>query len=264
MSRLSLLVRRFSASRKRTKAPSLPGPPILFLHMPKTAGTSVRKMLQASLGMDAVYPSDEDLQRRPSGHYPSESEILESYPSLPRYVVLAGHFLATFVDQLPIPHRTAVFLRDPVRRSLSTLAHFHRTSGVAPHHLLDDPVFVEHHIRNFQTAVLGKKCGALADKASSHILDDALMNLDSFDFVGLTERFAESCTLFDTVFGTVLHSVIAKENVLRPRGTELSDLIPRIFPLVELDQRLYEHATARFRMEAARAQSLVTPLRRAA
>lgn len=264
MSHLSLLLRRFSASRNQTQTPIPPGPPILFLHMPKTAGTSVRKMLQASLGMNAVYPSDEELQRRPSGYYPSESEILESYPSLPRYFVLAGHFLATFVEQLPIAHRTAVFLRDPVCRSLSTLAHFHRTSGVTPDQLLDDPIFVEHHIRNFQTAVLGKKYGKIRDKVSSRTFDDALVNLDSFDFVGLTERFAESCKLFDTVFGTVLQSVIVKENVLRPRGTELSDLIPRILPLVELDQRLYEHATARFRMEAAGAQSPATPLRRAA
>lgn len=264
MSRLALLLRRFSASGNRIKAPIPPGPPILFLHMPKTAGTSLRRMLQTVLGMDAVYPSDNDLRRRPNGLYPSEADILADYPSLRRYFVLAGHFLASFADHLPPPHRTAVFLRDPVLRSLSTLAHFHRTMKVEPHKLLDDPVFVEHQIRDFQTAVLGKRYNATSSQPWSRILDTALMTLEALDFVGITEHFPMSCRLFDTTFGTHVSSVILKENVLRPQGTELDDLIPRILPLVEADQVLYEYANARFVTQVGTVQQSVAQLRRAA
>jgi hypothetical protein len=255
MSRLSVLLRRLPRAWSQPRSCIPEGPPILCLHMPKTAGTSLRRMLQASLGMNAVYPSDEDLRRRPNGHYPSEAELLDPRGRLPRYRVLTGHFSASFAEHLSAPHRRAVVLRDPVQRSLSALAHFHRTRGLPPHQLLDDAVFVENHIRNRQTAILGKEYGEQKAGCSSRHLTKALTNIDAFDFVGLTEHFAESCELFDAVFGTKIRSVILKENVLRPQGTEFNELVPRILPLVQLDRRLYEHATARFRLQSRGAWS---------
>ena len=259
MSLLSLTLRRLSASQNRTLPSIWPGPPILFLHMPKTAGTSLRRMLQASLGMNAVYPSDEELSIRPNGWYPSEAEILETFPSLRPYFCITGHFSAAIVDRLPRPHRTAVFLRDPIQRSLSALAHFHHTTGTPPDRLLDDEEFVTRSIRDHQTIRLGNKEPRMPPAGDTRILERALDVIDAFGFVGLTERFRESCMLFDSTFGTMIGAAVRKENVLRPNGTEFSELLPRILPLVNLDRVLYERAVARFTIDTQRIQT-ATPL----
>ena len=258
MSRLSLILRRFSASQNRTKTSIPPGPPILFLHMPKTAGTSFRKMLQASLGMNAVYPSDEELSIRPNGWYPSEAEILETFPSLRPYFCITGHFSAAIAERLPRHHRTAVFLRDPSQRSLSTLAHFYHTTGTPPDRLLDDETFVTRCIRNRQTILLGSDGFHTPPAGDTRILDRALDVVDAFDFVGLTERFRESCMLFDSTFGTMIGAAVKKENVLRPNGTEFSGLLPRILPLIDLDRVLYERARERFKIDIQRLQTDTT------
>jgi hypothetical protein len=241
-----------------------PGPPILFIHMPKTAGTSLRRMLQSSLGMHAVYPSDKDLARRVDRQYPWQAEILENYSSLRRYFVLAGHFLAAFADQLPVRHRTAVFLRCPVQRSLSLLAHFSKTTGRPPHQLIDDQEIVERHIRNFQTRILGSTDDTPTAECAGRVLDHALAKINEFTFVGLTERFQDSCAVFDATFGTTVCQGIRKENVLRPTGLEYEDLIPRILPLVDMDQVLYARASARFHADNSRRLAQTRPMHRAA
>lgn len=232
--------------------------------MPKTAGTSFRRMLRASLGMNAVYPSDEELSIRPNGWYPSEAEILETFSSLRPYFCITGHFSAAIADRLPSRHRTAVFLRDPCQRSLSTLAHFYHTTGTPPDRLLDDETFVTRCIHNRQTILLGSEGSHMPSASDTRILARALDVVDAFDFVGLTERFRESCMLFDCTFGTMIGAAVQKENVLRPNGTEFSGLLPRVLPLVNLDRVLYERTQERFKVDIQRLQTGTTPRHRVA
>lgn len=254
MSRLSAFLRKLPDAWKQPRFSPLEGPPILLLHVPKTAGTSLRRMLQTSLGIDAVYPSDEDLRRRPGGLYPSETELLDRFASLPRHRILVGHFSASFAERLPLAHRRAIFLRDPIQRSLSALAHFHRTTGIAPHRLLDDRHFVARSIRNFQTNVLGGDYPNPTD-CSMKTLHTAKKNLEALEFVGLTEHFHDSCLLFDHVFGTTISAALLKENVMRPNGTEYGELIPRIIPHIGIDVVLYSHAVSRFMSDTKQMQA---------
>lgn len=261
--RFSVFLRGCRFGRRDTRFQRPPGPPLLFVHIAKTAGTSFRRTLEAALGTNAVWPADEDLRRRPDGVYPSEAEILGSWSSMRPYFCLTGHFFASFVDRLPVRHRTAVFLRDPVERSLSTLAHFRHTTGIPPHRLLDDAEFVSRHVRNHQTIILGHDGDSLPPDCDARIFEKALGVIDTFDFVGITERFRESCLLFDSVFATGIEKACRRENVMRPNGTEFSELIPRILPLVEVDRELYAHAMARFQSDHRRIRTFATPLRRA-
>jgi hypothetical protein len=83
--------------------------------------------------------------------------------------------------------------------------------------------------------------------------DDALARavgrLKSVDFVGITERFAESCRIFDRLFDTRISKSIQRIHVFRPEGTELQEHMPRIEPLVQRDQVLYDAALARFKVQ---------------
>jgi len=78
------------------------------------------------------------------------------------------------------------------------------------------------------------------------MLDRAIRRLETMDFVGLTERFEDSCRIFDQRFGTRIARLTRRENVLRPEGNELAELISRIEPFVQRDRLLYETAVVHF------------------
>lgn len=222
---------------------------ILVVHIAKTAGTSLRRMLQEEYGQRLVYPGDFHLNRLPNGWYPLGSEMLRDFHSLPPHNVLVGHFTAAMSDRLPVPYRTVAILREPIQRSLSMLNHHSKTMNMPVAKLLDDPHFVSGAITDFQTRILG--ADGVCDPHEVTEVDDksltrALERLETLDFVGLTEWFEDSCRIFDKRFGTRISRFHRRENVLRPEGDELAELIPRVEPLLTRDRVLYETAVARF------------------
>ena len=78
------------------------------------------------------------------------------------------------------------------------------------------------------------------------VLTRALARLETLDFVGLTERFEESCAVFDARFRTGISQRIRREVVQRPEGAELSEYTSRVQPFLERDRVLYEKALERF------------------
>ena len=87
-------------------------------------------------------------------------------------------------------------------------------------------------------SMLGQSDGAMLARATRR--------LETLDFVGLTERFVESCALFDARFGTAVSRSVRRELVHRPEGSELAEFIPRLEPFLEHDRALYERAQAAF------------------
>lgn len=222
---------------------------ILFVHIAKTAGTSMRRMLEREFGAQRVYPGSPHLRLLPGARYPHGSEMLRNFDRLPPHNVLTGHVTAAMADMLPVPYRTATFLREPVQRSLSMLGHFSRGMKVPAATLLADREFVALNIADFQTRMLG--ADGVCDPhevgpADGPMLERATQRLGSLDFVGLTERFGESCALFDARFGTAVSGSMRHDQVLRPDGDELAEFIPRIAPCLEHDRVLYERALAAF------------------
>lgn len=226
-------------------------PRIVFLHVPKTAGTSMRQMLQTSLGQRAVYPSNRDIALRADGCYPSHAEILRELPSVRPYRVLIGHYVAGIAHDLPVRHRTATMLREPVQRSLSMLAHVERHRGLTPEAVLDSEVLCRELITDYQTRLLAAEVPRDFMHPAADALERALRTVAALDYVGVTERFEESCRLFDAVFGTDVSRCRTEANVLRPGGRGLEEFIPRIEPLVSRDRVLYEAACGRLARDLA-------------
>jgi hypothetical protein len=74
-------------------------------------------------------------------------------------------------------------------------------------------------------------------------LDEALEVLQSFDFVGITERFAESLILFQNRYLASRIKSFDIANVLSSRDTVISDRITAAVTTVNaLDCKLYDHA----------------------
>jgi len=222
---------------------------ILVIHIAKTAGTSLRIMLEYEYGDKLVYPGRFYLKKLPNQWYPTGTEMLDNYSNLPFHRVLVGHFTAAMADLLPRPYQTATFLREPIQRSLSMLTHFSSTLNVSVSSLMENPQFMSANIADYQTRVLG--ADGVCEPGQVEIVDEKVLNraitrLDALDFVGLTERFDESCQIFDRRFRTRISRFVRRENVRRPTGSELAEHIPYIEQFLKRDQILYDAAVARF------------------
>ena len=222
---------------------------ILVIHIAKTAGTSLRRMLQDEYGPRLVYPGDFYLNQLPNGWYPLGSEMLRDYTKIPPHNVLVGHFTAAMADMLPRRYQTTTFLREPMQRSLSMLGQFSRMLKAPVPRLLEDAQFMNDNIADFQTRILGAE--GVCDPHQVGTVDDAVLaravaRLQTLDFVGLTERFQESCAAFDARFHTGISRLIRREVVHRPEGCEMSEFIPQVEPFIERDRVLYEKAVSLF------------------
>lgn len=248
-SRVSSLTHDKTLVFKLLKNIRRPPQKILFIHISKTAGTSFRRMLEEYYGKRMVYPGDFYLNKTRRG-YVAGSELMRDYAKLPSHSVLVGHFTAAMADMVPRIYRAVTFVREPIQRSLSMLAHFSHTLKIPVDTLVEDSQFMSTRITNSQTRFLGADgvCDLhQVEAADDHMLARALSRLETLDFVGITERFEESCQKFDRQFLTRISNRVRRENVFRPEGREFAQHIPKIKPHIERDQILYDAAVKRFK-----------------
>ena len=256
MSRLSRFINWLSEEIHEARHVDIDtGPRICLLHVMKTAGTSLRLMLQEDLGRKAVFPNSKDLCKRPHGWYPLADEVVARFSSLRAHRLLVGHFPAAILSALPKRYLGAVFLRDPIQRSLSVLTHYAEILRSSPDELVRDTGFMATKILDYQTKILGGECiddPNQHDRVDDRTLDRALRRIEDLAFVGITERFAESCNVFDVRFGTTIARRLQHKNVRRPHGREYNHLISVVKPFVQRDCALYDRAMARFEYEFTR------------
>ncbi len=206
---------------------------ILYVHIPKTAGTSFRMAAQEYYGSNHVFwdygvESQETSQevidtvynlKEPYRFY----SILSDHP----YSFLSGHFhLAKYIalyDTLNV----VSFVRDPVRQVVSHFNHF------CTQHSYDKPLssFIqEPRFINIQSKHLGHR------------------HIGLLGFLGLCEKFEESIILFNDNYGTKLES--SHLNSAHDGAINYSDidceLIDRIQCLNENDLKLYKSACELF------------------
>ena len=236
----------------------------VFVHIMKTAGTSFRRILRDTETVP-VYPTREELAANPGCRYLPASELIARIESgaldQSDRQFLFGHYPASLPERLPGGWRTATFLRDPVRRTLSMIAHHHYHQGrwkrffrpnVARY--LADDAFVESQIRDYQTKVFALP--PTGNVNGPHAIDDAGFErakdrLLAMDFVGLTEQFGQSLALIEALAGRrFAHQVVVHQS----RGYSATDAErARIRSLVPRDIELYELARERLRASIAAA-----------
>lgn len=235
-----------------------------FIHIMKTAGTSFRTMLDQTFAAD-IYPTREELAQHPRRWYPTAPDLLRRIErgevDLSTRRFLCGHYAADLGPLLPGHWRTVAFLRDPVRRSLSMIAHRHGKASrlnrfIKPNisKYLDREDFVEGQIRDYQTKVFA--IDGAEDVNLPHRIDDAAFErakarLMEVDFVGLTEQYPQSIRLFEAMSGLKLAPL---PHTNRSRGYAPTEAeIAHIRTLVPYDIELYELARERLRGQIAAA-----------
>jgi hypothetical protein len=227
-----------------------PRPELLFVHVPKTAGSTLLQALEHQYGSVArLYGPDHP------GAIDPEDFVALSPAARRAFGAVVGHVPVELDLRLPRRDRRITLLRDPVDRVVSHFAYASTMPHLAADHGLDVPGhdlewFVtsapsERLVQNAHVRLLGGDGHSPPPVATDESLARARENLESrFDAFGFSERFDEALALFGEVLGWAPVSV-QPVNV-NPDRPATSEIPARTRALIEehnrLDLELYEHA----------------------
>lgn len=232
-------------------------PPFLFLHIPRTAGTTLNRLLERHFPPESVLSlySREDFAR----HAAIDPDHLARLRLIEGHVLLDDYERFTFYGA---PVRAFTFLREPVARVVSEY-HFLRTwpkqhlyqllveQGISlSQYVTSDHKLLRYKGSNFMTRVLS---GLDPDHRPDEALDLAKANLrDRFVVFGLAEAFDASLLLLADALG-LTDLLYERQNVLRrPPATRATDGERELVASRNrLDTALFEYATDLFAQRVA-------------
>jgi len=232
---------------------------LVFLHLPKTGGSTLSAALRHKYGSEVLLLEDTS---DPLGGI---ADVPESRRRSARVVM--GHIHYGVHEHIPQECRHLTVMREPVARVVSMYRHI---LGHAKHRFHDELVRSQMSLEEFarsapdagldnlQTRMIsGRKPGTTppggdgawqAPPLDSSDLEEAKRNLDRFLVVGLTERFDESFILIRRALGWRL-PMYETYNVTRAasaaqREAPTPAAIEAIKERNRLDLELYSHALA--------------------
>lgn len=238
---------------------------IAFVHIPKTAGTTLNSILAREYapderheimmrGISWILPRPEFI-RRPLISFSKIRKLRSAVKTRTELRLLHGHFDLSIMKHLPVHTRYFTLLRDPVERAMSHYWHYRRRAEERVHPLAERSTLAEWvsncglvEMDNGQTRRLAGEMNVPCGRVTREMLERAKSNLATFAAVGLTERFDESLALLVRVFGWASHAYVAQNvGANRPRRSALD---PETIQVLErsnyLDLELYRYATALF------------------
>lgn len=244
-----------------------PGTTLVFQHLPKTGGSTLRAYLEQKFSPDLMH-----LPATPAREFREELRALP----LERRAALrcvGGHLFFGIHELLPNPCAYFTLLRDPVERVISLYAYAQRRPDLPIHELArsqDLAGFVERGgkaVDNVQTRFLsGAGFEPEAGACGRELLERAQAHLAAhFAVVGTTERFAESVGLLRRAMGWREREPLAPANVSesRPLRSRLEpETIHAIERCNELDRELHAFAARRLQADLDGAEAAQRPLSR--
>jgi hypothetical protein len=222
-----------------------------FVHLQKTAGTSLVLRLRRQLGPGAVYPMAEHRAvDRSNTDVDMLRDVFEERGDDIRAVV--GHFPLCTVDLLGVPFTTITVLRDPLPRTLSFLRHRREKlpdrADASLRELYGEPRTLHALIHNHMTRMLGMTADQMTNGMATMVPHDegllrrAEEGLERIDVVGLQERFGDLCADLEARFGWDLGEEL-RANATSPDPEEIDDWFElQIRNDNDLDFRLYQYA----------------------
>jgi hypothetical protein len=231
-------------------------PTTIFLHIPKTAGSSLRRIVYRQYPNETVFqfydPQD--------NHRKSRDELVERVKTAkPPLRLIIGHMGFGIHKYLNGPFSYFTMLRDPIERTISTyyyIRHYssHPLNAQAQCQSLDEFVGAYETVDNNMTRFLSqvKLQSQLSQQqiippgqCTREMLDRAKQNLKQyFKVVGLVERFDESLLLFKQAFGW--HNIFYKKMNVNKKRLKKQDIpaatLHKIERANELDLELYQYS----------------------
>jgi hypothetical protein len=221
-----------------------------FVHLQKTAGTTLFRRLKQQFGADAVYPTP-----RYQGDVDSVIGVdllVERFAAhRDELRVVTGHFPLCTEDLLDADLVPFTLLREPVARTLSFLRH---QREVAPEfrdapleEIYEQPLMRDGLVRNHMVRMLSLQVEEMTDGMLTQVVvDDARVErakaqlADRVDVFGVQEHFGAFCDLLEQRYGWTLGPMHVAN---RTEPVEVSDALrQRIAADNEADVALYRFA----------------------
>lgn len=229
-------------------------PTVIFLHIGKTAGTTMRQVLRRN------FRSPDVMVIRVRGR--AREETLERFGELPAEVrahprLIMGHTIFGLHEHVPRPSTYITIVRRPSRLVQSQYRFVLRTPGHRHHEVVTSQrMGIADYIKsglslemdNSQTRAIAGDLSTPYGECTDVMLERAKQNLDeSFSVAGLTERFEETLILLQKRFGwSHLHYIRAN---VAPQGPSV-EITDEARDLIDehnrLDNALYAHVSERF------------------
>jgi hypothetical protein len=240
-----------------------------FVHIQKTAGTSLIKRLRRHFPHDAFYPSESGADLDEQAPHFAVSRLLERWAVRGDDVrMLTGHFPLCTADLLGGGFTTMTVVREPVERTLSYLRH-HRALTPADADLpleavYEDEFRFEGLVHNHMTKMLGMTteqmdAGMLTVvDFTPDVLERAKRNVDAIDVIGLQRCFDAFCAELERRFGWDLGAPVVMN---RTGGADdVSEAFrARIAEDNAADVELYEHAERVYRERLPASEAVGEP-----
>jgi len=230
---------------------------LIFLHIPKTAGTTLNRIIEWQYSPLAIYTMDPHRIRATAERFKRLPEARRR-----RLQVVRGHLFYGIHEFLPQGATYITMLREPVARILSSY-YFVLRRPLNPLHrkLKSEKLGVEDCIRLFPDRnntqcrfIAGVKDAAIADE---RLLDMAKENLTkSFSVVGICERFEESLILISKTFGWEI-PFYKNQKVAKSRPVVEPKLADLIRDHNRLDVELYEFGKKLFEQSLRKKEEAV-------
>ena len=221
-------------------------PLLVFVHIQKTAGKTMRQILYRQYGRGHT--------RLVRNYFVAPDVSLNVIKSLAGgpsadLRVVHGHILFWPDVEWPAGTQFLTILRDPVERVIS---HYYwlRARSSRFRKTLEDALIGGSINDNLQTRVLAAQMPPFGE-TTDEMLEEALRGLKRLTVVGLTERFDESFVLATRMLGW-RRMLYRKENVTPDRKPQ-DDISAKAIDLIKrynaLDIELYRSANKRFEQE---------------
>jgi len=261
---------------------------IIFIHIPKAAGTSFKAMVDKNYDKEKIFPYS-DL---------SQFDVKDIPKYLEQYDVFMGHFNYQIFPKYAkkdMGFKMITFLRDPIERVYSeyhyyqrfTREHAEKVGDIAK--IVKDCGSLESYINSAEFPAMFRNTNLQAKYYVEKILGDAnyagdvdLLNkakiaLDEMDFVGTAEMFEASTDLIEkkfslnlgkldkklnstseAVFGSILditYDPDFKDMEVIEMETLTEKLRKKIFDMNQVDYQLHQYALKKLNKEYQNLQS---------
>ena len=217
------------------------GEQILFMHVPKTAGTTLRKLLTQHFRTEDIYPTPIHLLTS-SNKYLRQPILIENRPDLLKKPLIMGHYNVRLLPHLSPEVKTILFLREPMARIQSHIKHIiskdPEYAHGDPNQVIEDKFEV---LCNLQARILG-----YTKKRPN--LEKVVENLEAITFIGIQEYFAASIDKLNKKFAWQLEykqerNNPSKDNFTSPISTEN---LARIAAYIQPELAVYRRAVEIF------------------